>query len=208
MIGDRLIFHPEHYIKGKLICSEVMDNYFGDKIVVTIGGESGTGKSEVASILQDSLWNSHKVRGKIIHIDDYYFTPWQNRNSIRKKTGIIGIEEINWNKLKDILKTFRNGKKFLYVERIHMYTNSVEKIVANNKNIDILVIEGLYANYLEDKDLGIYLEGTYKETKAFREERQKEKINKFRMEVLEKEHKDILKTRKMSDIFIPFKEKK
>jgi uridine kinase len=182
-----------------------MAHYYCDKMIVCIGGESGTGKTEIASLIQEDLWYKHKVRCKIIHEDDYYFTRWQDRNTIRKKKGIssVGIPEIDWEKLQKICKAFHSKNKWLHIQRIHKYTNSTEEAIVHNNKIDILIIEGLYANYCSCRDLGFYLDGTYKETKNFREERKKEIINSFRMKVLEKEHKDVLKTKK-DVIVIPY----
>lgn len=186
-----------------------MERYYHEKLIVTIGGESGVGKTEIVSLIQEELWNKHKIRAKMIHIDDYYFTSWQDRNEIRKNKGVrsVGIKEIDWIKLENIAKTFRTNNKKLYVQRIHKYTNSIEYVIANNRAIDILFIEGLYANYLKQKDLGIYLAGSYKDTIKFRKERGKEIINAFRKKVLAKERTEVLKTKKGAKIIIPFKVK-
>ncbi len=198
MIGDKLLIKKEHHKKKDLILPIIMTHYYCDKMIVCIGGESGTGKTEIANLIQEDLWYKHKVRCKIIHEDDYYFTKWQDRNTIRKKKGIgsVGIVEIDWGKLEKICKTFYSKNKYLHIQRIHKYTNSTEEAIVYNNKIDILILEGLYINKYIYKHLGFYLDGSYKETKEFREERKKEVINSFRMKVLEKEHKDCLKTKK------------
>jgi len=207
MIGDKIIFLEEHYKKADIILPEIMKLYFHKKLLICIGGESGCGKTEIGSLLQETLWNEHKIRVDLISIDDFYIVPWIERNKIRKQKGVssIGIKEINWDKLNIIIKDFKSKKRKLYVQRIHKFTNTVEYIIKNNNCIDILIIEGLYANYLVNKDLGIYLEGTYKDTIKFRELRKKESINHFRKKVLEKEHKEVLQTKKKVDIIIPYK---
>ncbi|KKN07093.1 hypothetical protein LCGC14_1070610 [marine sediment metagenome] len=206
ILGDKKIFKKEHFKIKDLILPKIIKKYYHCNMVVTIGGESGTGKTEVASLLQESLWENNRIRCKIIHEDDYYIVLWNERNKLRKKSGInsVGMNEIDWLKINKIVDDFKNEKKKLYVQRIHKYTNSIEYVITNSKYIDILIIEGLYTNNLDRKDFGIYLEGTYKDTKKFREERQKEVINNFRIKVLKQEHKEVLKTKKMSDLIIPF----
>ena len=183
-----------------------MDLYYCSKLIVTVGGESGTGKTEVATILQDTLWNKYKKRVKIVHIDDFYFTNWLERNTLRRKKGIssVGMKEIDWKKLDKLVSVFKSGAKYLHVQKIHKYTNSMENSIALNGSIDILIVEGLYANALKNSDLNIYLDGSYEDTEDFRKKRNKEPINCFRKKVLAKEQKDIIKTKKYSNIVIPF----
>ena len=71
--------------------------------------------------------------------------------------------------------------------------------------IDILIIEGLYANYIKESDYQIHLDGTFKDTKSFRIERMKEPQNRFRDQVLRKEHNDVIKTVKNAELIIPYK---
>lgn len=210
MLGDRKLFKKEHYIKAKIIKPLIMQKYFHKKLIISLGGESGTGKTEIASIIQERLWNKHKIRCKTIHIDDYYFSSWQDRNDIRKKKGIksVGINEINWELINKITKTFKSKSKVLRVQRIHKYTNCIEYVKTDNQNIDILLFEGLYANNIKDADIQIFLEGTYNQTKNFRKERKKEEQTTFRDRILQKEHKEIQKLSKYITYSIPFKIKK
>ena len=209
MIGDNVVIDKIHHTKKDKILPLVLKSYFCEKLVITIGGESGTGKTEIASLIQDDLWNEHRIRCKVIHIDDYYKTSWQDRNIVRKKNGIksVGTCEIDWDILNDVVSDFKSKKKILKVQRIHKYTNSIEYCMALNKNIDILVLEGLYANHLPTKNIGIYLDGTITDTKKFRESRGKEAQTPFRMKVLKKERQDVIKTKRLANVVIPFKVK-
>ena len=215
MIGDRIIIKPEHIAKAEYILPSVVQVYNKEKIVITIGGVSGTGKTEVACVLQQLLWEKYSIRAKIIHLDDYYKTDWVNRNKIRAQQGIdlVGILEIQWNKLIKIIKRFRSIHRKLYVQRIHRFTNSIEYVVTNNKCIDVLIIEGLYSNYLMtykqkevQPNLTTHLLGTTKDTYAFRKERVKENPDTtFRKLVIEREAKQVQELRKYAQINVPFK---
>lgn len=205
MIGDIIIVEPIHRLKCNIIYPAVIDIYKCRKIVVTIAGISGTGKTEIATVLQNNLFYWHKLRAKIIHIDDYYRTDFHTRNDARKETGIIGKEEINWMKLSHIISIFRSNLPKLYVRRIHKFLDSVEYVISNNRKIDVLIIEGLYANYLDDRDFSVYLEGNTKQTYEFRKRRGKENPDDdFRKLVLKKESEDVINSRKFSDMIIPF----
>lgn len=208
MIGDRLVIQEQHIRKAGLIMSTLLQNKAPFKCILAIGGESGTGKTEIASLLQEQLYVTKKIRTKIIHEDDYYLTNWINRNEVRKKKGIqsVGIKEINWFKINKVLKNFKEGKRKSYVQRIHKFTDSVEYVIINNSTIDVMIVEGLYTNHLIQKDVGIYLEGSIKDTYAFRKERFKENPDDaFRQQVLKQEAKDVRITKDKAHIWVSFK---
>lgn len=218
MLGDTVNIKPEHIDKAEMLLPTIHQYYSNPeytlqtKLVVLVGGESGVGKTEVNTVLQKMLWERFSLRAKQIHLDDYYETNWQTRDSIRQKRGItsVGLCEIEWSKLQKIIKIFHSSKGKLYVQRIHRYLNDIEYTIAPNRKIDILLIEGLYANYLRkicpvQTGLGIYLEGGIKDTYSFRKERAKENPDDtFRLEVLKKESIDVRSTRQYADIVVPF----
>lgn len=209
MIGDRLIFQDIHYRKAKTILPKVIAAFYHNRFVLCIGGGSGTGKTELASLLQQDLWEQHKLRAKVVHLDDYYKTLWLERNKIRKQKGMksVGLKEIDWKKVKKVVSVFKSKNKYLYTQKIHKYTNSIEESKSDNRCIDILIIDGLYANYLKEKSYGVYLEGSIKDTDKFRKVRGKEIQNAFRYKVLRKELRDGQLTKKYADLIIPFKVK-
>ncbi len=219
MIGDIKIFKKEHFKKANLIIPHIIKFYNTTKrkkhkrIIVLISGESGTGKTEIASILQQKLWDDYGLRVKIVHLDDYYKTSWEDRNKIRKLKGLdtIGVKEIKWYLIKRLIKDYFQHKKELLVQRIHKYTNSIEQVICKNPSIDILIIEGLYALYAKkfnnsDLMFGIFLEGTYKDTYEFRKERAKENPDdKFRQKILEKEHLVVERLKKYANLVVKWK---
>ena len=216
MVGDTLIFTDSQKIKVKKIIPFILKKWHQTKnkkirkIIITIGGQSGTSKTEIAHLIQKSLWETDKIRVKKLHLDNYYLTPFQTRDKIRQKRGIksVGVKEINWYKLKQICKTFKSNHRKLYVQQIHKYLDSVEYIISPNRAIDILLTEGIFSSYLRKfklSDFAIHLEGNDKQTYEFRKLRGKEDPdNLFRKHVLKKEAKDCEKLKKYADILIEF----
>lgn len=207
MKGDPFLFEEHQKNKVKHILPIILHRLQKtEKPIITIGGISGTSKSEIAVLLQEELYKL-KITSLCISLDDYYKTNWRDRNKIRKQKGIdyVGINEITWTKLKQIAKAFKTNKKKLYLQEINKYSDSMEYYVAQANKIQVLIIEGLYSNYLKIKDFGIFLDATIEDTYSFRKQRAKEKINSFREAVLEKEMKDVKKTKNLADIIIPYK---
>lgn len=211
MRGDKKIFLPIHYTKTDYILN-IIATYINsvadsNNLVICLAGESGTGKTEIASLIQESIYKNLKKTTKVIHLDDYYKTHWGKREESRLKKGIscVGSKEISWVKLNKVVSRFRAKDKQNMVKQIHMFTNTIEYSIVDCRKLDVVIIEGLYALYTKDYDIGIYLEGTKKETYNFRKMRSKENPdNSFRKLVLTKESKQIKKSQSNADISIPF----
>jgi uridine kinase len=205
MIGDIIIIEEIHSRKATKAYIAFRES-LKRKMVIAIGGRSGTGKTEIASLFQRWLFERKNKRSKIIHLDDYYNSDFQNRNAIRADTGVIGAKEVNWSKVNKVIKDFKENRRKLYVQRIHKYLNAYEHSISPGHKIDILIVEGLYANSLgKHKDFGIFLEGSDEDTYEFRVKRGKENPNDaFRKRVLETEAKDVDLSKKYADLIIPF----
>jgi len=211
MKGDKKIFLPIHQIKTDYILSLIATdiNLVGENstLVIAIAGESGTGKTEIASLLQESIYKIFHKTVKVLHIDDYYKSHWKRREEIRLKRGIqsVGHKEISWTKLNKVIKRFRERDKQNIVKQIHMFTDTIEYSIVDCRKLNIIIIEGLYALYTKDFNIGIYLEGTRSDTYNFRKLRGKENPDdKFRNLILVKEAKEVRASRDLADISVPF----
>ena len=155
--------------------------------IIAIGGISGTGKTEISYCLQQ-LFHEDGLKYQIVSEDNFYLTNWRDRNKIRKETDVIGMKEIGWKELITVVRIF---------QKLPCY--------------DGVIIEGLYANNVKNKHVGImieekgvYLEGTIRQTDVFRRLRGKETLNDFRKYVMKKEEIDVKKTKSMAHIIVPW----
>lgn len=202
MIGDIVIIEPVHRTKANLIIPEIIKRY-KRKMIVCIAGVSGTGKTEISSVIQNKLYYDQGLRSKIIHTDDYYRRDPLSRKKRRERTRIINEKEINWGKLRKIVRDFKSGGNELHVQRIHKYLDSLEYSISKNRKIDILIVEGIYALYLKGKDFGVYLEGNIEDTYCFRKKRGKENPdNGFRKFIVQEESRSILRSKQYADLVI------
>jgi len=192
MLGDKILFKPEHYIQASDVISKLDRNK--KKKVVLIGGSSGTGKTETAMLIREELYKFN-MSSLIISLDDYYNTHWKERDEIRKKKGInkVGCSEIKWSVLKDIIDNFRNDKPIIYY-RVNKFSNQDELLITES-DFKVLIIEGLYALKLKDlADTVHHIEGTPAGTYKFRKERRKENPDDdWRREIVTKEHKEVMR---------------
>ena len=210
MIGDPLILAEKDFKDGEYICSKLKN-----KNIVLIGGGSGTKKSEKSLALQQALAKQRKS-SLVISLDDYYTVHPTVRDFNRKKQGLdsVGIGEINWIKLEFIYDTFVNREQDLNDDlnliRTHKYLDAIEHVKISSMDIDVLIFEGLYANYLRKtykNNYSIFLEGNPEQTLAFRTLRGKEKpSSKFRQEVVQKEFNVVCQLKRYADLIVPFEE--
>jgi len=207
MIGDPLILAEKDFKDGEFICSKLKN-----KKIVLIGGGSGTKKSEKALALQQALFKKKKS-SLVISLDDYYLVHPTIRDFNRKKQGIdsVGTKEIDWVELELIYYCFDSrSQEDINFSRTHRFLDAIERVRISNEDVDVLIFEGLYANYLRKtftKNYSIFLEGTPQQTLAFRELRSKEMpSDKFRQQVVQKEFNVVCQLKKYADLIVPFEE--
>ena len=88
MIGDVLLVEQKHERVARELAARI--NPHRERLVVAIGGESGSGKSEIAETLRQVLRNE-EMRIKILHLDNYYIVPPVERTAHRRKHGMDAI---------------------------------------------------------------------------------------------------------------------
>lgn len=200
MIGDVLLIEQKHERVARELAAKVNKRRF-EKITIAIGGESGSGKSEIAETLRKVL-GTEGYRVKILHLDNYYTVPPSRRSEHRHKHGMsaVGLHEIDWEVLEENISAFQEGKPTT-LPFLDLYTNQEDKLVTDFKDIDVLLIEGLYACNCT-ADINVLIDLTYHETKQAQIKRKKEKVDEFRFKVLEKEHQEVMKLRPRTDYFV------
>jgi len=206
MIGDKVIITKKDIKRAKILLPLILK--LKDKSVITIGGGSGTKKTELACCLQEELYVKNK-KTLMISLDDYYVSHYIDRQRIRELKGIksIGLKEIDWKLIKKIIKDFKQNKDKLILQQINKYTNDYDTIYSYGiKQVNYLIIEGLYANYLKKykmSDFAIHIEATPLQTLKFRKRRKKEDENSnFRKKVVKKEYETVKKLLKYADKII------
>lgn len=205
MKGDKLIIHDHHRRSARdvyeLILSDI-EKSEGTKYCLTIAGESGSGKSEIAFVLSELLAeNGYKTL--ILQQDDYFIYP-PNSNEAKRRTDIswVGLNEVKLdlieNNLGDILSGESEVKKPLVIFDEDRITEEIIEV----EDVDVVIVEGTYTTILNDIDTHIFIDRTYKETRASRMERGRETQDDFLEEVLKIEHDIISSHKPKADIII------
>jgi uridine kinase len=200
MLGDILLITEKHIKAGEQIVNR-LNVIKSDKMVIAIGGESGAGKSEIAHVISRKLKGEGKL-AKILHIDNYYKVSPRERTEWRKKHGVesIGLSEYDWDLINRNITEFRENKEAI-LPCIDLLTDQEDKLMTNFEGIKYLIVEGLYPLKV-DADLKIFIDLTYHETKNAQVLRGKEPQNKFRLQVLQREHEVVQSLRPLADLLV------
>jgi len=113
----------------------------------------------------------------------------------------IGYTEYNWDKIEENIEDFRQGReaKMPCVDRL---TDQDDILLTHFENIDILILEGLYAIKANTVDLRIFIEITYQETKKAQLKRGKEVMNEWREKELAREQEVVQSLKELANYLI------
>jgi uridine kinase len=201
MLGDVLLITENHKkAAGEIL--KYLDKLEGEKVILAIGGESGSGKTEIAHVVARAL-KDQGTPAKIMHIDNYYLTSPAERTPWRQENGIesIGYSEYDWLKINRNLKEFQKGQENVTMPCIDLLTDQEDQIMTSFKGLKYLIIEGLYAIQAA-ANLKVLIDLTYHDTKKAQFERGKEPTNEYRWQVLQREHEVVQSLRNQADLLV------
>jgi uridine kinase len=202
MLEDILLI-GEHHRKAAAVILEEIEKKMKPRMIVAISGESGSGKSELTHVIAKELFKKGIV-AKPIHIDNFYRTLPLERNAWRKEHGVelvVGPEEYDWETINRVVDDFRNGRGS-NMPCVDLVTQRVDRLTTDFSEVEVLVIDGLYAIKTPGVDLAVMIELTYHETKKAQSSRGKEATDAFRFRVLEAEHQAVQALRPLVHIFV------
>ena len=201
MLGDVLLITKGHKKAASGILN-YLEKIDGEKVILAVGGESGSGKTEIAHEIARKLKNQG-TPAKIMHIDNYYLTSPLERTPWRQEHGIksIGYSEYDWDTITRNLTEFHEDEDQVIMPCIDLLTDQEDQLITSFKGIKYLIIEGLYAIQAA-ANLKVLIDLTYHETKKAQFERGKEPTNDYRWQVLQREHEVVQSLRPQADLLV------
>ena len=203
MLNDVVTIEKKHTNAASTLFDRVIRDR-KPKFIISISGEVGTGKCEIAHELGRKLIETG-ISVKLLHMDNYYFIPPLERQEWRKKNGLekIGYDEYDWNYVNRNIDDFRMDLKSV-VPVVDLFTQKVDQLHTDFKGIEVLIIEGLYSIKINQSDLRVFIELTYEDTWQEQNMTHKEILDDFRLEVLKREHTAVQKLKSQADFYIDF----
>jgi uridine kinase len=204
MKGDKIIIQPHHERAaqqiGELTLPEIRAQ--SDRFIITIAGESGAGKSEIAEALRQVL-AEHGVEAAILQQDDYFvYPPKTNAAARRKDISWVGTQEVRLDLMDENLKQIRAGAATITKPLVDFDADAIGEETLALDNVDAVLVEGTYTTLLERAHRRAFIDRSYFDTKKARALRAREVQDDFLDQILQIEHRIISSHRPRADYII------
>jgi len=202
VIGDKLIIEKHHTERAAEICRLVAARP-RERLVITVAGESGSGKSELASEIA-RLMTEEGFKTGILQQDDYFvFPPKTNHEMRRRNLEQVGPYEVKLDFLDSNLRSFKRGESPIYKPLVIFDEDRITTEEMNTSDLKALIAEGTYTSLLQYADFRVFIDRDYHQTLEARKRRARDKWEPFMQDVLEREHQIISQHKVLADVAIP-----
>jgi len=204
MIGDRLVITDYHRSGAAQIMDAIRARLeAGQRLIVTVAGESGSGKSEIGHCLAELAVGMGK-KAFVFGQDDYFRLPPKS-NHQRRLEGIawVGPGEVRLDLLDEHMAALRDGLDAPLTKPLVFFDEDRigEEQVAPER-FDLVIAEGTYTSLLDSADLHAFIDRNYRQTKKNRLRRARDPATEFLERVLEIEHQIISAHKARADVII------
>lgn len=207
MKGDVLVLEKHHVDAGEEIASYIMPKIKNIKrrYIVTVSGESGSGKSETAKALSDAL-NNRNVKCAVLCQDDYFILPPKSNDKKRREDDAwLGPHaEVKMSLLNQHILEALSGAGTIVKPLVNYNDNSISQELLDLEGIKVVIIEGTYTALLRHVDCKVFINRNRLDTLEHRQKRNRgnEANDPFIEDVLKIEHKIIAGHQYLADIII------
>ena len=204
MKGDILIIKDFHRKAAKEIAELILpDIKSADKpFIITIAGESGAGKSEIAASLAESL-KAQGIPSYVFQQDDFFIFP-PKTNAAKRKEDIewVGMQEVKLDLLNEIIAAIHSGVTEIEKPMVIFDEERITEETIDLSGVKVIIAEGTYTTALKNADLHIFIDRDVNDTRASRKERAREAQDEFLEQILNIEHKIISEHKNKAGILI------
>jgi len=205
MRGDKLLIKKHHTLAAEKIVSRILPEILSSpiKYIITVAGESGSGKTEVSHEIARFL-DKHGIKNITLHQDDYFkLPPLTNHKARRKNLSIVGTGEVKLKLLNKHIKLFKVDEVSSFKKPLVDFNeDSIGEETQRCGIAQVMIIDGTYTTLLKDVDTKIFLSRNYLDTKSARMQRKRDKIDSFDKKILTIEHNIISKYKKRANIVL------
>ena len=206
--GDVLVIESHHRRAAAEIAPVVAEAIRGQtgRFVVTVAGESGSGKSETAGALADELLRCAGVRSVVLGQDDYFVLPPRSNDARRRADADwLGPHcEVRLDLLQANVDAARAGAGSIEKPLIDYDADEVGAETVLLEGVAAVIVEGTYVSLLRHVDCRVFIARSRLETLEHRLRRNRgaEAADPFIEGILGTEHKIIAGHRHLADVVL------
>ena len=135
----------------------------GQRLVIGVAGESGSGKSTAAAQLADVL-NARGIPSAFINQDNYFIRPPRTNHEFRlQDLANVGPQEVQLALISEHIEAFRAGGH-VTAPAVNYPENRFDTVTRDFAGLQVLIVEGTYVLMLAGLDVGVFLEATHRDT--------------------------------------------
>jgi uridine kinase len=206
MKGDKIIVEEHHARAAKKIVKIVLPDIkeLDRKYTLNVAGESGSGKSEIATAIAEEL-KRNGIKSLILQQDDYFVYPPKTNDSIRRKDiNWVGLQEVHLDVLDQNLRDFLDGHTPIEKPLVNYDEDLITRETINVGDANVAIADGTYTTLLKNLSIRTFIDRNHIDTREYREKRQRHKseLDEFTENVLKIEHSIISSHKELANIII------
>mgnify|MGYP001816555039 CR=1 FL=1 len=215
MIGDKIVIKEYHRIGARLVLDYIHAHRPQFPLGLTVSGESGSGKSEIAHCIKDLL----ELEGKKVAIlgqDDYFrLPPHSNHQQRTKDIGWVGPNEVQLDLMDYHIGKLLDPQGYAIVKPLVHFSENIITTELMQGPFDVVIAEGTYTALLSKPTIKAFIDRDFRETKKDRLARNRDQALEngkdqkltFLEDVLTIEHEEIRTHKTNATIVIPAPDK-
>lgn len=207
MKGDVIVLEEHHIGAAKAIVPDIVQaiNAKTGRYVITVAGESGSGKSETGKAIADEL-DMLGIESVLLGQDDYFVLPPKSNDARRRDDHAwLGPHvEVRLDVLERNLLDAIEGRDEIVKPLVDYDANSIEDETVDLRGVEVVIAEGTYTTLLKHVDTKVFIARNRLDTLEHRQKRNRgdEVGDPFIENVLELEHKIIAGHRQLADFVV------
>ena len=204
MIGDILKIKDVHRKASQGILGMLWPQIqvIEGRYAISVGGESGSGKSEIAAVLA-GLLQERKIKSTILQQDDYFVNPPKTNAEMRRKNiQRVGPAEVRLELLDQNIRDALDNKDEITKPLVIYKQNRITQDTLDLQGVKVIIAEGTYTTLLSNVHARVFIDRTYLDTNQTRRERAREAPDPWIEEILAIEHRIISAHKNKADITV------
>ncbi len=207
MKGDVILMEEHHRKAAGVIAAAIIERVRARsaRYVISVAGESGSGKSETAKAIAEEL-SKLGVRSVILGQDDYFVLPPRSNDARRRSDPEwLGPHvEVDLERMEGDLRAAVGGAAELVKPLVDYDNDRVGEERISLEGVTVVIAEGTYTSLLRHVDTRVFIARSRRDTLEHRMKRNRgsEARDPFVEQVLMREHMIIAGHRHLADFVI------